>query len=224
MKELARKTAAATGDIRKRVDGIQHDTAEATGAIKQLSEIADRVSALQQSIASAVEEQSATTRELSGNISQVSQGGADIAKNIVAVAEAAKSASTGAQETLASAKELSRLAAGLQQVIARFTVWLETRRLHHHRAPGMPPLGPWYGRACARRAAGRTGYLDHQSGRGDMASLATKIANSWKHAANRPLRAVVPIHRWLLDHRVEGIRSDARAGRQGQAGCSVTVR
>lgn len=122
VKDLARKTAEATNDIRNRVSGIQADTQEATTAIKQLSEIADRVSALQQSIASAVEEQSATTRELSGNIAQVSQGGADIAKNIVTVAEAAKSASAGASETLASAKELSRLAAELQQIIGRFKV------------------------------------------------------------------------------------------------------
>lgn len=122
VKDLARKTAEATSDIRNRVGGIQNDTHEATAAIKQLSDISDRVSALQQSIASAVEEQSATTRELSGNIAQVSQGGADIAKNIVTVAEAAKAASAGASETLTSAKELSRLAAELQQVIQRFTI------------------------------------------------------------------------------------------------------
>jgi len=122
VKQLARQTASATGDIHKRVDGIQTDTREATAAIRQLSEIADRVSGLQQSIASAVEEQSATTRELSGNIAQVSQGGADIARTIVTVADAARSAEQGAQETLASAKELARLAADMQQVVGRFTI------------------------------------------------------------------------------------------------------
>jgi hypothetical protein len=45
-----------------------------------------------------------------------------IAKNIVTVAEAAKAASAGASDTLASAKELSRLAADLQQVSRRFTM------------------------------------------------------------------------------------------------------
>jgi methyl-accepting chemotaxis protein len=120
VKDLARKTAEATADIRNRVGGIQHDTKEATTAIRQLSDIADRVSALQQSIASAVEEQSATTRELSGNIAQVSQGGTEIAKNIVAVAEAAKAASDGARGTHASAQGLSTQSAELQQIIARF--------------------------------------------------------------------------------------------------------
>ncbi len=120
VKELARKTAEATGDIRKRVEAIQQDTQEATSAIKQLSEIADRVSALQQSIASAVEEQSATTRELSGNIAQVSQGGADIARSIVDVSEAAKQASAGANDTLSSAQELTRLATELRQIVGRF--------------------------------------------------------------------------------------------------------
>lgn len=122
VKDLARKTAEATADIRNRVGSIQHDTKEATAAIRQLSDIADRVSTLQQSIASAVEEQSATTRELSGNISQVSQGGTEIAKNIVAVAEAAKVASDGARGAHASAQGLSAQSAGMQQIIARFTM------------------------------------------------------------------------------------------------------
>ena len=55
-------------------------------------------------------------------VAQVSQGGADIARTIVTVADAARSAEQGAQETLASAKELARLATGMQQVVGRFTI------------------------------------------------------------------------------------------------------
>lgn len=122
VKELARKTAEATSDIRHRVEGIQSATSDADAAINQLSELSDQISALQQSIASAVEEQSATTRELAGNIAQVAQGGAEIAKNIVTVSEASKAARAGADETQTAAHELARLAQKLKDLVGRFKV------------------------------------------------------------------------------------------------------
>ena len=122
VKVLARKTAEATADIRKRVEGIQGDTGAAAEAIKQLGDVAERVNGMQQSIAGAVEEQSATTREMSGNVAQVAQGGADIAKSITAVSAAAKEASSAAADTLASAKELARHAAELHGIVGKFKV------------------------------------------------------------------------------------------------------
>jgi methyl-accepting chemotaxis protein len=120
VKDLARKTTEATGDIGKRVSGIQGDTKAAQDALRRISDIVGNINTLQQSIASAVEEQSATTQELAGNVSQISQAGSDIAKNVSAVAEAAKEASSGASDTLKAANDLARLADDLRKAVSQF--------------------------------------------------------------------------------------------------------
>jgi methyl-accepting chemotaxis protein len=122
VKDLANKTGKATGDIAQRIGGIQADAQSAQTALARIRDIVGRVSEIQQSIASAVEEQSATTREFSGNINQVAQAGASIASGATAVAQAAGETTTGAGETARSAHELARLADGLRQSVARFRV------------------------------------------------------------------------------------------------------
>jgi methyl-accepting chemotaxis protein len=122
VKDLARRTAEATSDIGKRVAGIQGDSHAAQEALRRITDIVGKINDFNQSIASAVEEQSATTKELAGNVGQVAQAGTDIAKNVTSVADAAKEASTGASVTLNAATDLARLAADLRLAVARFTV------------------------------------------------------------------------------------------------------
>lgn len=120
VKELARKTTEATADISKRVSGIQGDSQSAQTALSRITEIVGKINDLQQTIATAVEEQSATNKELAGNIGQVAQAGSEISANVNAVAGAAKQAATGAEEALAAAHGLAKLAAELTQAVARF--------------------------------------------------------------------------------------------------------
>jgi methyl-accepting chemotaxis protein len=120
VKDLASKTAEATADIRNRISGIQSDSNAAQSALKRITTIVGKINDLQQSIATAVEEQSATNKELAGNIGQVSQAGRDISVNVNAVAGAAKEAAVGAGETLKAANELAKLAAELRHAMARF--------------------------------------------------------------------------------------------------------
>ena len=81
-------------------------------------------------IASAVEEQTATTNEIARNVQEGAKGGAQVAENIVAVAQAAKSTTQGANDTQTAAGELARMAAELQKVVSRFRFddGAETRR------------------------------------------------------------------------------------------------
>lgn len=122
VKDLSRKTAEATENINRRVKGIQGDSQAAQAALRKISDAVNRMSDLQQSIACAVEEQSATTKEMASNIHQVAQAGTDIAQNVTAVANAAKEASIGAAETLSAAQDLAKMAADLRQTVARFKV------------------------------------------------------------------------------------------------------
>lgn len=120
VKELARQTSDATGDIGKKIEAIQTDTSEAVKAIEEISGVINQINDIANTIASAVEEQSATTNEMSRNVSEAAKGGSEIARNIQGVAEAAQSTTGGATETQSSAQELSHIARKLGDVVTKF--------------------------------------------------------------------------------------------------------
>jgi methyl-accepting chemotaxis protein len=121
VKELAKETAKATEDISKKIEAIQTDTKGAVEAIAQITAIIKQINDISNTIASAVEEQTATTNEIARNVSEAAKGSSEIAENVVAVAAAAKSTAQGANDTQTAAQELSRMAAELQKLVARFT-------------------------------------------------------------------------------------------------------
>jgi methyl-accepting chemotaxis protein len=120
VKELAKETAKATEDISRKIEAIQGDTKGAVEAIGQISGIINQINDISNTIASAVEEQTATTNEIARNVQEGAKGGAQVAENIVAVAQVAKSTTQGANDTQTAAGELSRMAAELQKVVSRF--------------------------------------------------------------------------------------------------------
>jgi methyl-accepting chemotaxis protein len=121
VKELAQETARATEDIARRVEAIQADTSGAVDAIGQISTIITSINDYQLTIASAVEEQTATTTEMSRNVAEAATGSGEIAANITGVSGAAESTTVALSQAQAAIDELSRMAAGMQQEIARFT-------------------------------------------------------------------------------------------------------
>ena len=120
VKELAKETAKATEDISRKIEAIQTDTKGAVEAIGQIGTVIVQINDIQNTIASAVEEQSATTNEISRNLAEAARGSTEITKNITGVAEAARSTTAGANETQKSAQALERMAAELQGLIAQF--------------------------------------------------------------------------------------------------------
>jgi methyl-accepting chemotaxis protein len=121
VKELAKETAKATEDISQKIEAIQGDTRGAVAAIGQISSIIGQINDIQNTIASAVEEQTATTNEIGRNVSEAAKGSTDIARNITGVAEAARQTAAGAGETQKASTELSRMAGELQALVARAT-------------------------------------------------------------------------------------------------------
>ena len=120
VKELAKETAKATEDISRKIEAIQSDTKGAVAAIGQIGSVIVQINDIQNTIASAVEEQSATTNEISRNLAEAAHGSSEITKNITGVAEAARSTTAGANDTQKSAQTLERMAAELQGLIAQF--------------------------------------------------------------------------------------------------------
>jgi methyl-accepting chemotaxis protein len=117
VKELAKETAKATEDISQKIEAIQSDTKMAVDAIAEIGTVINKISDYQNTIASAVEEQTATTNEISRNVTEAAKGSTEIAQNITGVATSAKSTTAGANDTQKAAGELSRMAAELQSIV-----------------------------------------------------------------------------------------------------------
>ncbi len=120
VKELAKETAKATEDIGTRIQSIQEDSKNAVDAITKISGVIDQINDISNTIASAVEEQTATTNEIGRSISEVSLGTTEISENIHGVAQAATSTSKGSSETQKQAKELAHISEDLKQMVDRF--------------------------------------------------------------------------------------------------------
>ena len=134
VKELAKQTASATEDIRRRIEGIQGSTADTVRSIGEIREVIRQVNDISRVIASAVEEQSVTTNEIAHKLGQaatsaeaVSTGVAqsasasqEITANITGVDHAAKQSAEGATQTQAASQELSTLGEQLQTLVGQF--------------------------------------------------------------------------------------------------------
>jgi methyl-accepting chemotaxis protein len=119
VKELAKETAKATEDISQKIEAIQTDTRGAVTAIGQIGDIISQINDLQNTIASAVEEQTATTNEMSRNVAEGARGMNDITQNITGVAQAARDTSAGAARALGAASTLATMATELEKLVAQ---------------------------------------------------------------------------------------------------------
>ena len=136
IKDLAKQTAEATGEIKGRINGIQSSTTATVNEISQISTIIQNVAEIVSTIATAVEEQSVTTREIAGNVGQASQGlqevnvnvansstaSSEIARDIAMVNQSIGEMTNSSSQVNMSASELNSLAEKLSAMVARFKV------------------------------------------------------------------------------------------------------
>jgi methyl-accepting chemotaxis protein len=120
VKELAKETAKATEEIGRKIEAIQSDTKGAVQSIAEIGAIIGQISDLSNTIACAVEEQTATTNEIGRNVTDAARGTGEIATNISAVATAANSTTKGAIDTQDAAHALSDMASQLEALVDRF--------------------------------------------------------------------------------------------------------
>jgi methyl-accepting chemotaxis protein len=120
VKELAKQTGKATEDISQKIQSIQGSTQEAVEAIGSISKVINQINDISNTIASAVEEQSATTNEISRNVEEASRGSKEIARNVGTVAQAAEGTANGGKQAYAMAQKLARLAAELDHIVGQF--------------------------------------------------------------------------------------------------------
>jgi len=134
VKELARQTSHATDDIRLKVEKIQKSAMETVKAIEQLGNVVNQVHNISNTIASAVEEQSATTKnmsetvgqassvsvEVSRQISEASGMSKEISRSISDALEIAKDTQNASEETSSSSGELLSVASSLNNLVEKF--------------------------------------------------------------------------------------------------------
>lgn len=134
VKELAKQTAAATDDIRARINAIQASTGEAISSIKAISDIVHNVNDVSKTIAAAVEEQNITTKEISRNVAQVASASEVVARGVNESASASQEITQSIgridqvlNETAAAASQskgegdlLSNIAGEMQSLVSRF--------------------------------------------------------------------------------------------------------
>ncbi|QIK84286.1 methyl-accepting chemotaxis protein [Sanguibacter sp. HDW7] len=120
VKELSLVTERQAQDIGDRVGAIQAGTAQTVRRIEEVRDMVARISDMQTTIASAVEEQTATSAELGGSVGRASTGADRIAEAIASVAEATRMSSAVAQELRPEAEHLAGAARGLRERVDAF--------------------------------------------------------------------------------------------------------
>jgi methyl-accepting chemotaxis protein len=136
IKDLAKQTAEATGEIRIKIEGIQSSTEGTVSHIEEIAKVVDEVNDIVSTIATSIEEQSAATSEIASNVAQASEGIGEVNENVAqsnvsvgVIAEeigevnaAASKISTNSEMVRENAKQLSSLSNGLAEMVGRFKI------------------------------------------------------------------------------------------------------
>ncbi|MGI6655635.1 MAG: methyl-accepting chemotaxis protein [Desulfobulbus sp.] len=135
IKELARQTAEATGDIKDKIEAIQSTTSDAVTEINRIAGIIGEVNEIVTAIASAVEEQSAASSEIASNLHQASLGIQEVNEHVAETTTITGSISSDIAEVSTSARQmniatmevntqieaLAELSGRLMQIVEQFT-------------------------------------------------------------------------------------------------------
>jgi methyl-accepting chemotaxis protein len=120
VKDLAQETAKATEEISRRTEAIQADTRVAVDAIAGIGDVIERINDYQNTIASAVEEQSATTSNMTGDLNRAAGGTSQISRQLADVVAVTATTRDAAQATERTAADLAGIATRLNTMVGAF--------------------------------------------------------------------------------------------------------
>jgi methyl-accepting chemotaxis protein len=107
IKELAKQTAAASGEIKQQIQGIQTSTQGTVTEIGSIAKVVGEVNELVTTIAAAVEEQSVTTKDIAGNVARASEGVGEVNTTIAEGSNAANSIAADIADVTQAADEMT---------------------------------------------------------------------------------------------------------------------
>ncbi len=108
VKELAKQSAEATEDIRRRIEEMQNNTGSAIQAISEISTVIGEINQINNTIASAVEEQTSTASEISRSVSGAAEASSSVSKNVQEAALLAELVTKQVQEANSNVVEITR--------------------------------------------------------------------------------------------------------------------
>ena len=136
IKELAKQTADATQDIKKKIEGIRASTEGTVSEIGEITQVIDAVNEIVSIISTAVNEQGIATSEISKNVAQASEGiqevnqsvsesssvAGEISADIADVNSSADEMVNSCSQVNGSAEQLADLAEQLSKQVEAFKV------------------------------------------------------------------------------------------------------
>ncbi len=134
IKELAKQTAKATGEIKAKVESIQSSTDETVVEIREISVVIGNVNELVSTIAAAAEQQSVTAGDISKNVNDAANGisevnenvaqasavASEIARDIAGVSQVSRETKEGSLHLQKSSRELKKIAENISQETSQF--------------------------------------------------------------------------------------------------------
>ncbi|MCP4337440.1 MAG: hypothetical protein GY799_00800 [Desulfobulbaceae bacterium] len=134
IKELAKQTANATGEIKSKIESIQSSTDETIVEIAEISKVIGSVNDLVSTIAAAAEEQSVTADDMSHNVNDAANGisevnenvaqasavASEIARDIADVSQVSRETKEGSLHLQKSSTELKEIAENISRETSQF--------------------------------------------------------------------------------------------------------
>ncbi|MEV0134162.1 methyl-accepting chemotaxis protein [Dactylosporangium sp. NPDC050688] len=122
VKELAKQTAKATGDIGERIGAIQSGTSSAIDELQRVTTTINRIAAIQNEISGSTDQQADAARDIDINVTRAADQAASVAGRITGVSDTSAATSSSAQQTETAAERLSATADRLQTVVRQFRI------------------------------------------------------------------------------------------------------
>jgi len=140
IREFARRSTHAAGDIAGRISAVQEKTEQAVAVISDVSDVINSISSLSETTSSVLGDQMKAVREISANASEADTRGDEIAVSVAQLAQGADDVSMNVGMALggkgddikdghagiyymdASAAEVARLARELLELVDKFKV------------------------------------------------------------------------------------------------------
>jgi len=134
VKELARQTNEATGEISEKITDIQESSQSSIEEMASVTKIINEINDIVSSIASAIEEQTATTRhisenvfsaakgieEMTGSVSETAEVSRNVAEDVSVVSQTSEKVKASSAQTKERSVELATLASELQALVKQF--------------------------------------------------------------------------------------------------------
>lgn len=120
VKNLATQTAKATEDISAKITEMQSATNLSVSAIQIITDTIAKISEINASVASAVEEQGSATQEIARNVQEAAKGTQEVSTSIANVTHVVTETGTAANQVLNAAGELSRQSEQLRSEVGGF--------------------------------------------------------------------------------------------------------